>query len=213
MTDTEVTSIDFFDPGTALDALIGDWRDLGEYLSTTPGFRAARLHRALEPDTRFTVTDYTLWDSAETAAGALDHPRREAWLDRLGDGIHRGTAVYRTVHDIGPATEREFDGPGVTFMNVFEIAPDAADAFAVGWDTRARFMSTAPGFRHARLHRALDATATFQLVNIAHWDTVAQWRDALDRPTMVAARAQARTVATANPAVYELIAEILGPAA
>lgn len=71
----------------------------------------------------------------------------------------------------------------VTFINVFEIAPDELDTFLAGWRERAEFMSTQPGFRSFRLHRALSPDSRFQLINVAEWESAEALQAATAQPT------------------------------
>lgn len=96
---------------------------------------------------------------------------------------------------------------GVTFINVIEVAADDVDAFVDHWRERVALMRTAPGFRDVRLHRALLPDTRFQLINVAHWDSAEACEAAGLNPTVVASVDQARQVATANPALYEVVAE------
>ncbi|MEV6323866.1 antibiotic biosynthesis monooxygenase [Nocardia sp. NPDC051787] len=97
-------------------------------------------------------------------------------------------------------------------MNIFEISPDAVDGFAVGWSDRARLMRSAAGFRDVRLHRAVTPEARFRLINIAHWDSVVAWQAAAQNSTITAATDAARTHATPNTAIYEVVGELAGSA-
>lgn len=96
---------------------------------------------------------------------------------------------------------------GVTFINVFEIPAEQIDGFIEQWRERAKLMRDAPGFRDVRLHRALLPDTRFQLVNVAHWDSVEACEAAGANPTVVASVDTARTVASANPALYQVVAE------
>src|SRR2546423_7825321 len=71
----------------------------------------------------------------------------------------------------------ESDAP-VTLINVFEIDATNVESFMEGWRERAEFMSTQPGFRSFRLHRALSPDSRFQLVNVAEWDSLEALRAA-----------------------------------
>ncbi|MEU2035750.1 antibiotic biosynthesis monooxygenase family protein [Nocardia amamiensis] len=98
---------------------------------------------------------------------------------------------------------------GVTFINVFEIPADEIDEFVENWHERARIMREAPGFRDVRLHRALLPDTRFQLVNVAHWDSVEACEAAGANPVVLKSVDSARKVASANPALYEVVAEYL----
>jgi heme-degrading monooxygenase HmoA len=73
-------------------------------------------------------------------------------------------------------------------INVFEIPRDEIDAFIEGWAERAQIMSTYPGFRDSRLHRALSPHGRFQLVNVAHWDTPGDYEAARTDPAFQQSR-------------------------
>ncbi|MFD6391258.1 antibiotic biosynthesis monooxygenase family protein [Nocardia sp. NPDC060259] len=96
---------------------------------------------------------------------------------------------------------------GVTFINVIEVSADEVDGFVEQWRERVALMRTAPGFRDVRLHRALLPDSRFQLVNVAHWDSAEACEAAGLNPTVVASVDQARQVARANPALYQVVAE------
>ena len=102
-------------------------------------------------------------------------------------------------------------GP-VTFINVFELDADKADEFVEGWKERGEFMRRQPGFRSFRLHRALTPDASYQLVNVAVWDSVQALRTASAQPEFQASvrEAAARFGAVAHPGVYTTIVEAVG---
>lgn len=95
----------------------------------------------------------------------------------------------------------------VTSIDVFELSGSPIDELIESWYGLGGYLSGTAGFREARLHRAVSPDAPYQLVNIAHWDSVERWRTALEDAPMAAARAAAGRQATAHPAVYELIGE------
>ena len=72
----------------------------------------------------------------------------------------------------------------MTFINVFEVAPEDVEAFTAGWRDLAAIMASAPGFRGAQLHRAVADDTRFQLVNVARWDDEQSWRAAATNPRM-----------------------------
>ncbi|MGH3438629.1 MAG: antibiotic biosynthesis monooxygenase family protein [Sciscionella sp.] len=73
------------------------------------------------------------------------------------------------------------DGP-ITLINASEIPADRSEEFAEEWRSRAAIMAAAPGFRDARLHRAITPGARFGFVNVAHWDSRAAWETAQTEP-------------------------------
>jgi heme-degrading monooxygenase HmoA len=97
-------------------------------------------------------------------------------------------------------------------INVFEIPAGQVDKFIAWWRTRAQIMAAAPGFRDARLHRALSAVARFQLVNVAHWDSKAAHEEATasgpSQDKLRALREDPQMCVFANPAIYEVVAEL-----
>lgn len=111
------------------------------------------------------------------------------------------------------ASERQapHDGP-ITIINVFEVPAEQVDKFIAWWRARAEIMAAAPGFRDSRLHRAVSSPARFQVVNFAHWDSQAA-HDAASGATqdhVRALREDPELRVSANPATYEVVAELGG---
>jgi heme oxygenase (mycobilin-producing) len=79
-----------------------------------------------------------------------------------------------SAHDHEPPA----DGP-ITLINIFEVRAGQVEEFIAQWRGRAESMAAAPGFRDAKLHRAVSSQARFQLVNVAHWDSQADLEAAL----------------------------------
>jgi heme oxygenase (mycobilin-producing) len=106
------------------------------------------------------------------------------------------------------SSEEPGAGP-VTFVNVFELDPDNVDEFMQGWKERAEIMRTQPGFRSFRLHRALIPDASYQLVNVAVWESLNALRAATAKPEFQASirEAAARFGAVAHPGVYTTVVE------
>ncbi|KNB53796.1 antibiotic biosynthesis monooxygenase family protein [Streptomyces caatingaensis] len=107
-------------------------------------------------------------------------------------------------------SRQDADVAPVTFVNVIEVPADQVERFVATWRERARIMSTAPGFRDSRLHRALSSETRFQLINVAHWDSRGAWQAAMANPEF---RARMRALeddpditVSANPALYEVVA-------
>lgn len=151
---------------------------------------------------------------AETAAFAeevLEHERRSDAWGANRDGDRGRPARHDPVAEL-PPTQYGDERPtteGVTFVNAIELPTERIDEFVQQWRDRAALMRTAPGFRDVRLHRAILPDARFQLVNIAHWDSVEACEAAGLNPTVVASVDEARTIATAHPALYRVTAEYL----
>ena len=68
----------------------------------------------------------------------------------------------------------------IIFINCFEVAPGREPAFFALWTEMDGYLRTKPGFRWRRLHHALDADARLSYVNVAGWDTAAQFAAAHD---------------------------------
>jgi heme-degrading monooxygenase HmoA len=96
---------------------------------------------------------------------------------------------------------------GITFINVFEIPADEVDAFVEQWTKRASLMRNAPGVRDYRLHRAKLPDARFQLVNVAHVDSVEAWQAAVANPAFLTALGNVPSSVVAHPALYEVAVE------
>ncbi len=64
-----------------------------------------------------------------------------------------------------------------TVIDTTHLPADRVDDFVDQWRVRVEIVSKAPGFRDARLHRALTPDASHPLVMVANWDSIAA-RDA-----------------------------------
>lgn len=108
---------------------------------------------------------------------------------------------------------RHPDAGSITFINVFEIPAEQVDAFIESWVERAGIMSTYPGFRDTRLHRALSPDGRFQLINVAHWDSPEEYAAAhADSEFQVRIRAVAQDQRVVpNPQLYRVVAGYVLP--
>jgi heme oxygenase (mycobilin-producing) len=99
-------------------------------------------------------------------------------------------------------------GP-ITLINVFEIHADEIDRFLQEWRERAQFLSSQPGFRSLRLHRALNPEARFQLVNVAEWNSAEDLKAATEQDffTQSTRLSMRETAVTAHPATYRVVVE------
>jgi heme-degrading monooxygenase HmoA len=97
----------------------------------------------------------------------------------------------------------------VTFINVFEVPVEQIDTFIAHWRELAKIMSTAPGFRNARLHRALSSQTRFQIINVANWESPQAWEAATANPEfqdgLRALAEDAEVQFSANPALYQVV--------
>lgn len=76
-----------------------------------------------------------------------------------------------------PAGARTTSGP-VTLMNRFAVTPDRDDAFLEIWTQTSRYFTEQPGFLSLRLHRAVSDQTDYRWVNVASWESEAQFRAA-----------------------------------
>lgn len=86
------------------------------------------------------------------------------------------------------------------------LPAERIDDFLPHWLGHAELMSKAPGFRNNRLHRAVAPDTRFQLVGIAHWDSVEAWRAADNDPRFRHPLSASPGFANANPALFRVAA-------
>jgi heme-degrading monooxygenase HmoA len=67
----------------------------------------------------------------------------------------------------------------VTVLKLITMPGPAADAFVQAWSANSAAPRDAPGFRGTRLLRVLSPDDPYQVVNVAQWDSIEQWRTAL----------------------------------
>lgn len=67
----------------------------------------------------------------------------------------------------------------VTVVNLITMPPEVVDGFVAQWSASTAALGEAPGFRGTRLLRTIYDDAEYQVVNVAEWDSVEQWRAAL----------------------------------
>jgi heme-degrading monooxygenase HmoA len=80
---------------------------------------------------------------------------------------------------VAPASGRVLTGP-VTLMNSFTVSPDRDEAFHELWTRTSQYFTVRPGFVSLRLHRAVSADARYRWVNVANWESEADFRAAHD---------------------------------
>jgi heme-degrading monooxygenase HmoA len=66
----------------------------------------------------------------------------------------------------------------VTLINSFQVAEGRDEEFHALWERTSRYFTDRPGFRSLRLHRAVSADAAYRWVNVARWDSEADFRAA-----------------------------------
>ncbi len=88
-------------------------------------------------------------------------------------------------------------------INVFEVPEERDEEFLAHWEEARRFMERQPGYVSTALHRSLDPMARFRYVNVAEWESPAEFRAALSRPEFAAIRE--RMPFASYPSVYTVI--------
>lgn len=83
------------------------------------------------------------------------------------------TAEERTA----PPPDQPVTG-GVTLMNRFRVDPERDEEFLALWTRTSMYFRKQPGFVSLRLHRAVSADAEYRWVNVANWESEAQFRAA-----------------------------------
>ncbi|WP_425302727.1 antibiotic biosynthesis monooxygenase family protein [Nocardia wallacei] len=73
----------------------GTRRTRAELMSAAPGFRDNRLHRAVDPDTRFQLVNIAHWDSPEAWDAARSNPRFQQRLSAAPDFATPNPALFR----------------------------------------------------------------------------------------------------------------------
>ncbi len=73
-------------------------------------------------------------------------------------------------------------------INAFEVPVGGDEAFLQGWEAARDFMQRQHGYISTRLHQSLDPTARFRFINVAEWQSPADFQAALNHPEFVAMR-------------------------
>ena len=91
----------------------------------------------------------------------------------------------------------------VVLVNPFEVSAEKEEEFLKGWEAARDFMQKQKGYRGTRLHRSLTPTARFRFINVAEWETAADFQTALNHPDFVKLR---DTIPFPHyPALYEVM--------
>jgi heme-degrading monooxygenase HmoA len=78
---------------------------------------------------------------------------------------------------IAPQGAAPAAGP-VTLINSFQVNPDRDATFRALWGETSRYFIARPGFVSLRLHRAVNDAAAYRWVNVAVWESEADFRAA-----------------------------------
>lgn len=137
-------------------------------VDTQPG---CRVHRALAPDARFR---YITVGDGEAVVRPVDGDAAPvtAWTGSY--------EVYHERDEAAPPFRADDTASPVVFINCMLVVPGNENAAFEAWKTVNAYMVTKPGYRSHRLHRRLNASAPFGLVNVAEWESAAAWQAAHD---------------------------------
>ncbi|MEV6336340.1 antibiotic biosynthesis monooxygenase [Nocardia vinacea] len=93
-----ITFVNAFElPTERIEEFLPHWLDRAELMSKAPGFRDNRLHRAVDPDTRFQLVNIAHWDSPEAWRTAGNDPRFQQRLSASPDFAIANPALFRVV--------------------------------------------------------------------------------------------------------------------
>ena len=93
----------------------------------------------------------------------------------------------------------------VTLINAFEVPAGEEEQFLKSWHESAEHMRKAPGFISTKLHESLDPQAKFRFINVAQWESVQHFQEAMK--SMQDRFRQRRDKFIANPALYRVVSE------
>jgi heme-degrading monooxygenase HmoA len=93
----------------------------------------------------------------------------------------------------------------VILINPFEVAPGREDECLEMWERAAAFMRQQPGFRSTRLHRSILPGARFHFINVAEWDSVETFRQAIGSEQFQRITAGSQVAFPHHPGLYEVI--------
>jgi heme-degrading monooxygenase HmoA len=99
--------------------------------------------------------------------------------------------------------ERRRAMANVVLINPFEVPEGKEEEFLKGWETARDFMQRQKGYVATKLHCSLDPTARFRFINVAEWETPADFQAALTHPDFVKLREA--TPFAHYPSLYEVV--------
>lgn len=133
------------------------------------------LHRSIgRPPASFGWIDVADLTSAAAAAAAV----------RAASEIPAALAGAYDEFHVGEQPAAPYSAEGVDsaiiFVNCMRFAPEHHDAAFEAWAKVNAYMVKKPGYRWHRLHRRIDDTAPFGLVNVVEWESPDAWQSAHD---------------------------------
>lgn len=92
----------------------------------------------------------------------------------------------------------------IVVMNPIELGDTPVHEAVAQWDRFADFFARQPGYVSATLHRAVDDSAKFGLVTLAHWESADAFLAAVSQPELMEIAEDGPSLAS-SPAIYEVI--------
>jgi heme-degrading monooxygenase HmoA len=93
----------------------------------------------------------------------------------------------------------------VILINPFEVPAGREDECLAMWERVAEYMRRQPGFVSTRLHRAIAPGARFAFVNVAEWETPADFQRAIEGEEFQRLTAGTMERFPHYPGLYEII--------
>jgi heme oxygenase (mycobilin-producing) len=70
----------------------------------------------------------------------------------------------------------------LVLINAFEVPREEADQFIAAWERSRDYLAAQPGYLDTALHQAVTPGADFEFVNIARWQSAAEFQAATQSP-------------------------------
>jgi heme oxygenase (mycobilin-producing) len=176
------------------EAFVAAWERGRDFVSSTEGFVAAALHRAVRSDVEFRFVAVTRFDSAEAGEQAARDP--DFPDDTAPFAVASG--LYEVVHEDG-APE---GAGGVILINPVEVPAEEDQRFLTGWNRAHAALATQRGYLGSRLHRSV-AARDFRFIDVGRWSSPLAFARALRQPELQ--EAAAPSPFPTHPALYQAI--------
>lgn len=95
----------------------------------------------------------------------------------------------------------------VTLVNCFEIPAGSEDEFFSLWQEVNTYMRSKPGYLGHKLHRAIAPDARFRFVNVAQWNSMAEFQAAHDEGFRALVSQPQWAPFRSLPGLYEVVHE------
>jgi heme oxygenase (mycobilin-producing) len=93
----------------------------------------------------------------------------------------------------------------VTLINPFEVPAGKEEQFVERWKQAAQYLRQREGFVSTRLHQSLDPHAKFRFINVAAWESVEHFQQAVGTPEFQELAGEMPF--SSHPALYRVISE------